>query len=281
MRSLMTKHSCLGFLAALFLAAPVLAQNNSHVKVELLCEQASIQPGASVTVGFHFRMQRGWHIYWQNPGDSGQAPSIQWTLPEGFTAGDIQWPIPQRLPLASLADYGYTNEVTLMVPLQAPADLKVNRIERLSAKVHWLVCQEICIPGSTSLNLRLPVRKKASPYPSRYAFLFKSARKNLPVPLPDDWKASGSLGAKEFHLSFDTGVPLSKTATALFFPNNQNQVENAGKQVSTPSGSTLNLALKKSDQLKGTPTALEGILVIDQKNTPRRGYLVSIPLNNN
>jgi thiol:disulfide interchange protein DsbD len=266
---------------SVFLAAvsPALAQNPSRVKVELLCEQSSIQPGGSVTVGFHFRMQRGWHIYWQNPGDSGQPPSIQWTLPEGFTAGDIQWPLPQRLPLSSLADYGYTNEVTLMVPLKAPPDLKTGRIQRVTAKVHWLVCQEICIPGSTSLNLRLPVRKKASPYPSRYAYLFKTARKNLAVPLPEDWKASGTLGAKEFHLAFDTGTPLSKAVTALFFPDNPNQVENAGKQVSTLSGTTLSLALKKSDQLKAPPATLDGILVIEQKNVPRKGYAVSIPLN--
>src|SRR5579872_5810272 len=82
--------------------APALSQNLSHLKAELLCEQTSIQPGGSVTVGFHFRMQKGWHIYWQNPGDSGQAPSITWTLPEGFTAGEIQWPLPQRLVASTL-----------------------------------------------------------------------------------------------------------------------------------------------------------------------------------
>lgn len=276
----MTRCRLFGLLVlGLCVSSPAFPQNLSRVKVELLSEQASIQPGGSVTVGFHFHMQRGWHIYWQNPGDSGQAPSVQWILPEGFAAGEIQWPTPQRLPLSSLADYGYTNEVTLMVPLTAPPDLKVGHFERVSAKIHWLVCQEICLPGNASLNLRLPVRKKASPYPYRYAYLFKSARKNLPVPLPEDWKASGTLGAKEFHLSFDTGTPLSKSATASFFPNNPNQVENAGKQVSTISGSGLNLTLRKSDQLKEAPATLDGILVIEQKNLPRKGYAVSIPLN--
>ncbi len=268
-------------LVSLIAASPAFSQNPSHVKVELLCEQSSIQPGGSVTVGFHFRMQRGWHIYWQNPGDSGQEPSIQWSLPDGFTAGDIQWPLPQRLPLASLADYGYTNEVTLLVPIQAPADLKVGRIQRFSAKVHWLVCQEICIPGSTSLNLRLPVRKKQAPYASRYASLFKTARKNLPLPLPDGWKATASLGAKDFHIALDAGTPFSKTATALFFPAHQNQVENAGKQVTTLSDNSIDLAVKRSDQLKTAPATLDGVMVIEQKNSPRKGYSVSIPLNGN
>lgn len=281
----MTYRQFFGILSLVILSlflkpTPTLAQNLSHLKAELLCEQTSIQPGGSVTVGFHFRMQKGWHVYWQNPGDSGQAPSITWTLPEGFTAGDIQWPVPQRLVASTLADYGYTNDVILLVPLQAPANLKPGHIVRLSALLHWLVCQEICIPGSAKMNLRLPVRKKASPYNSRYASLFKGARRSLPLPLPEDWKAEVSPGAKEFHLSFDTGAPVSKTTTALFFPLHPSQIENGPKQTTTLSGNSINLSVKKSDQLSGDVKTLEGLLVVEQKGSGKKGYLVSIPLTN-
>ncbi|HUO58579.1 MAG TPA: protein-disulfide reductase DsbD domain-containing protein [bacterium] len=268
-------------LASLFLFAafsPALSQNLTHLKVELLPELPSIQPGGSVTLGFHFRIQRGWHIYWQNPGDSGQTPSIQWTLPDGFTAGEIQWPTPERLTSPKIADYGYTNEVTLLVPIQAPATLKPNRMVRLSARVHWLVCQDICIPGSATLNLRLPVRKKASPYNSRHQYYFQTSRKNMPAPLPADWKAQVSQGAKDFHLSVDTGGALSKATTVLFFPSHPNQVENAATQKYSESGSTFELFVKKSDQLPaaGTPS-LEGVIVVKEKKT-QRGYWVNLPL---
>ena len=268
----------LAICLVLFPSLPAFSQNLSHLKVELLSEQTSIQPSGSVTVGFHFTLQKGWHLYWQNPGDSGQAPSITWSLPEGFTAGEIQWPIPERLTLPSLADYGYTRDVTFLVAIQAPADLKPGHMVRLSANIHWLVCQEICIPGSKALNLRLPIRKKQAPYNSRYASIFKSARKNLPLPLPEEWKIRGSLGPKEIHLSIDTGEPLAKTTTETFFPLHGNQIHNAAKQVSETSENSLFLGLKKSDQIAPDVKTLEGLLVVEQKNLGKKGYWVQVPL---
>ena len=256
---------------------PAFAQNLTHLKVELLPEQSAIQPGASVTVGFHFHMQKDWHIYWQNPGDSGQAPSITWTLPEGFTAGDILWPVPQRIPLPSLADYGYTNEVTLMVPITAPPGLKTNTIQRLSAHIRWLVCNEICIPGDASLNLRLLVKKHRTGVKPRNEYLFQAARRSQPQDLPEDWKVEGSANKKDFRIRVETGAPLGKTATALFIPQHPNQIENAPEQAFHAAGSSFLLTVRKSDQLAPDVKTLDGLLVVkDKKNS--KGYTVSIPL---
>ena len=256
---------------------PAFAQNLTHLKVELLPEQSAIQPGGSVTVGFHFHMQKDWHIYWQNPGDSGQAPSITWTMPDGFTAGDILWPVPQRITLPSLADYGYTNEVTLMVPITAPPGLKTNTIERLSAHVRWLVCNEICIPGDASLNLRLLVKKHKSAVKSRNEYLFQAARRNQPQELPEDWRVGGSAGKKDFRLEVHTGAPLTKTTTALFIPLHPNEIENAPDQAFHASGSSFQLMVRKSDQLAPDVKTLDGLLVVKDKKTSK-GYKVSIPL---
>lgn len=267
------------FLSAFLSLAPAWGQNVSHLNVELMSEQTSIQPGGSVTVGFHFRIQRGWHIYWQNPGDSGQAPSVTWNLPDGFTAGDILWPIPQKLPLANLADYGYKNEVLLMVPLTAPANLKPGHFVRLTCHVRWLVCNEICIPGDVQLNLRLPVRKHKPASSSRHGFLFQATRRNLPQEMPDDWKAFGTVGKKEFRVTFETGTPLPKSATASFFPLHPNQVENAPAQPFRASGTSFSLGLKRSDQLLKNTQTLEGLLVLQEKKKPAKGYWVTIPLS--
>jgi DsbC/DsbD-like thiol-disulfide interchange protein len=269
---------CLTALFLLLLTTPAFSQNLSHVKVELLAEPKSVQSGGSVTLGFHFHLKNGWHIYWQNPGDSGQAPSITWTLPEGFTAGDIFWPTPQRITLPSLADYGYTNEVLLMVPIQAPDNLKPGHFVRFSAHIRWLVCNEICIPGDMSFNVRLAVKKHKPVLNSRHEYLFQSARRSLPADMPEDWKASGSLGKKEFHIVIATGAPLAKTATALFIPLHPNQIENAPAQVFKTSGGSIQLAVKKSDQLAQDVKSLDGVLVVkDKKST--KGYNVTIPLS--
>jgi DsbC/DsbD-like thiol-disulfide interchange protein len=265
-------------LISFFALCPAFSQDFSHVKVELLPELTAVQPGASVTVGFHFRMQRGWHIYWKNPGDSGQAPSITWTLPDGFTAGDILWPVPQVIPLNSLADYGYTSEVLLMVPIQCPPNLKPGHFVRLSAHLRWLVCNEICIPGDTSLNLRFLIHKHKSSTKSRNEYLFQAARRGQPLDFPENWQVDGSLGKKEFRVRVATDEPLSKTATAAFIPLQQNLIEDAAAQVFHAAGSSFQLTLKKSDQLTGDVKTLEGLLVVKDKKSSK-GYNVTIPIS--
>lgn len=256
------------------------AQNLSHVKVEMLVEQTSVQAGASVTIGFHFRMQKGWHLYWKNPGDSGQTPSIIWTLPDGFTAGDILWPAPQRIPLPNLADYGYTNEVVLMVPIQAPAKLKPGRFVRFSAKARWLVCNEICIPGDQSFTARLVVKNHKPKISGRHEYLFQMARRGLPKPLPDGWSASASLGKKEFLVSVSPDGSVTRAATAAFMPANPNEIENGATPVFRWTGSSFQVRLKRSDQMTRIPETLEGVLVVkDKKST--KAFDLSMPLSGN
>lgn len=85
-----------------------------HARVELLSRQASVKPSSDLQLGVHFMLEKGWHIYWINPGDSGQPPSFKWQLPTGFSAGEIQWPRPERMhPSKALADFGYSDEVLL------------------------------------------------------------------------------------------------------------------------------------------------------------------------
>ncbi|HVZ79758.1 MAG TPA: protein-disulfide reductase DsbD domain-containing protein [bacterium] len=273
------RRTCLGLLL-LLLPLPLLAQNLSHVKVEMLTEQTSVQSGGSVTLGFHFRMQKGWHLYWQNPGDSGQAPSIIWTLPDGFTAGDILWPAPQRLTLPNLADYGYTNEVVLMVPIQSPPKLKSGRFVRFSAKVRWLVCNEICIPGDMNFNARLVVKNHRPKVSGRHEYYFQMARRALPKPLPEGWNASAFLGKKDFFINVSPAGSLSKTATAAFMPLNPNQIENAATPAFRWTGSSFQIKLKRSDQMTQVPGTLDGVLVVkDKKNT--KSYQLSMPLQGN
>lgn len=271
--------------SSLFLMLPFLlcggalwAEGNAHVKVEMLAEPTSVQPGASVTIGLHFfHLPKGWHISWKNPGDAGQTPSVNWTLPEGFTVGDILWPAPQRIPLPNLADYGYLNEVLLMVPIQVPANLKPGRWVRFVAHVRWLACNEICIPGDINLNARLVVKNRKAKVSGRHEYLFQAARRALPKELPEDWKASASVGKKEFHIYVQSDGSLSKAVTATFFPTVPNQIENGPAQTLKLSGSSLQLSLKKSDQLAKTPEKLEGLLVVkDKKST--KAYDLSLPL---
>ena len=122
------------------------------------------------------------------------------------------------------------------------------------------------------------MQKRKPAVSSRFGYLFQSARRNLPADLPEDWKATGYQGPKDFHLSVDTGEAVPKSATALFFPLHPNQVENAPPQVFHASGTSFQLTLKRSDQLlKGLET-LEGLVVLKDKKS-QKCYWVAVPLS--
>src|SRR5580698_5643634 len=154
---------CIGVTVAAAAApvqGPVRAQ---HLTVELLPLNGSIQPGATELVGLHFTLDKGWHVYWVNAGDSGEPPSIKWNLPAGITAGAMQFPAPRRLPLGPLMDFGYEDEVLFPIALSAASTLKAPSTAPLAAHVNWLVCREVCIPGRADLILPLQVAAQKDP----------------------------------------------------------------------------------------------------------------------
>jgi thiol:disulfide interchange protein len=165
-----------GLLASLAAPAPASSKN---VKASLLSESASLRPGQPVTLGLRLSMADGWHTYWKNPADSGLPTKLKWSLPEGFAAGEIAWPHPERISAPPLMSYGYEDEVVLPVVVTVPAGLPVGQPVRLSARADWLECKEICLPGKADLELTLPVAADAPP-PSEHAPLFAASRARMP-----------------------------------------------------------------------------------------------------
>ncbi len=112
--------------------------------------------GAQVWVGLRLTHAPKWHTYWKNSGDSGLPTTLEWTLPEGVTAGEVQWPTPRKFPLGSLANYGYDGAVLLPVPLTVDPSYTGDNID-VRVQASWLACKTECIPQDATLNLRLPV----------------------------------------------------------------------------------------------------------------------------
>ena len=108
--------------------------------------------GHAREAGLYFKIDPGWHIYWKNAGDAGEPPHLKWTLPEGITAGPLEFPAPRRLPLGPLMDFGYENEVLFPFTFNV-ADTAKPGSAILHAKVDWLVCQASCIPGKAELEV--------------------------------------------------------------------------------------------------------------------------------
>lgn len=265
--------SFLGLVVSLAAArAAERPEESHHARVELIAEKTSIMPGKRIWVGLRFQLDKDWHIYWVNPGDSGTPPQAKWDLPTGFSAGPMRWPTPIRLGRPPIVDYGYENEVLLMVPIQAPANLKDGDSVVLGATVKWVVCQEICIPDKAQLNVSLRTLRDGEDQTSPWHRLFQETRERLPRRTPSTWTMGATAGKNQFMLTINAGVPQAK---AQFFPLEAQQIDNAAPQGinSFPGGARL--TLKKSDQLLKPITVLKGVLVLDGG----RAYEIAAPVS--
>jgi thiol:disulfide interchange protein DsbD len=146
----------------IFACLAALTTHAAHTQVRLFLAADTARPGDTVLVGVDLKMEPGWHTYWKNPGEAGMATKIKWQLPPSVTAGEIQWPLPEKLPPAEVTTYGYNDEVMLIVPLKLATDLKPGPLD-LKAKVSWLECKESCIPGNGDVEATLNIGNETKP----------------------------------------------------------------------------------------------------------------------
>jgi len=265
--SLLVSILLLGFAFATNAAAQSFTA--SHAKVSLVAENNALQPGKTAMMGVLFDLEKGWHIYWVNPGDSGQAPKIQWQLPAGFQAKEVRWPTPARLGAGKVIDYGYEGRVLLPVPIQVPASYQAAKPAMLSADIRYLICREVCIPAKAQASLSIPSANAGGEAAARE--LFHSTFENSPKPWPAGWKAQASDNGGFFLLSLETGMSELR---AGFFPLEEDQIDNSAVQGITANPRGVMIKLKKSDQLQKPISALKGVVVLG----PGRAFEFSAPL---
>jgi DsbC/DsbD-like thiol-disulfide interchange protein len=231
----------------------------SHGFVSLVTETSSIQPGSEFTLGVHFTLEPGWHIYWVNSGDSGETPRITWQLPAGFSAGEIRWPAPSKLGSATVVDFGYERDVTLLVPVHVAATVAVNQTALLGADVRLLICSNMCIPSKTAAKLSISVKAHPPQMDGAGETLLREAQARLPQAAPSNW----SFTAIETKDSFVLMVKTPEHIGALrFFPLLPSQIANEGPQNFAASQSGFQVKLKKSDELTGNVARLKGVLIL-------------------
>jgi thiol:disulfide interchange protein len=248
-------------------AAPPLASD--LVRPSLHAESA----GGTLWTDLHLAIAPGWHIYWKNPGDSGLPTEIDWTLPPGFSAGAIQWPVPERFSQGGVANYGYTGGTDLLVKLTAPAGLAADAKPPIAATVKYLVCSEICIPGEARVSLDLAAGNGA-PDPAEAA-RFAEARAKLPLAAPF---------AAQFLVDTE-GLRLIVPAAAIgnignakgeFFPDADNAIDHSADEKVEHRDGGLQLVLKKATgPTAAVPATLSGVLVLRGADGVAHGYLVS------
>lgn len=269
-----------GICFSLAAGVPLLAASDSadlpHVHVQLVSEQAGVQAPGKIVAGLYFKLESGWHVYWKNPGDAGEPPRINWTLPNGVQAEGIQFPAPKRLPLGPLMDFGYEDQVLFPVQLDVESSVKLGSTMQLPAKVMWLVCRESCIPEKANLELDLPVVGAKPASNAAFLAAFKHAHEAMPKPLPAKYKVGFSPAGQGFNLMLETG---QRETIALFFPADFNIIDNPAPQKLIPMAKGLTLELKKDSELTTVPAEINGVIELSDGRafelSARAGALVS------
>ena len=232
---------------------------SNPVKVELILENDTIQPGRPFWVAVKLSIEKGWHAYWKNPGDAGMAIEIEWKLPKGYIAGETQWPYPQRFESNSLIGYGYESDVWLMTQITPPSSITAGSTVNLNADINWLVCSDsTCLPGSGEATTKLNVISLKEKLPKKPTHGFGKAWLKIPR---KQWRvqAQKQNGLIELHLyaNSDQGMPFTD---ADFFPESQDMIDHKiqailTKRTDQPGHYTIVLREPntdtKSDHLKG------------------------------
>jgi len=258
------------FLAGGFQHALVALESESLTRtgiqrVQLVTDVSAILPGKPFTVGLRLDPLPEHHTYWRGPGIVGVATRIDWTLPEGFSAGPILWPPPECVPMAGLTAQGLEKPSLLLTEITPPATLSTKTIT-VSARASWMACALVCNPGLADLVLSIPVAAAGSepPVDKALAAEFAAAREAAPKSAPAAWRFEARLAAaNRIDLTaMIPGVTAESVKDVHFFCDDM-QVDSDGKQIIEmldAETATFRMTLVRPDFAPKQPTVLSGVL---------------------
>jgi thiol:disulfide interchange protein DsbD len=244
-------------------AAPQQADDPSpHSTAELIPEVRSVQPGKPFSVGLRIELDPGWHTYWINPGDAGQPAAIDWDMPAGYGAGEIQWPFPRKVEESTVVSYGYENEVLLLTEITPPGSLTPGQTVTLAAEAHWLVCSNICLPAMAELDFEIRISDEAAAPNARRQEAFAETRASLPV-VAESWTMSASRTEGGFDLQIvPAHSPPPSFDGAFFFASERGVLAHGGQQRITRADGVVHILLLRSKHARNEPARLKGVLVM-------------------
>ena len=245
--------------------------NTGQSSVTLLTESNQIGSEETLLVGLEFKLSPGWHTYWENPGDSGEGASIKWNLPSGFKASTILWPGPERIPVEPLMTYGYEDKALLLTEIKSPKEFS-NPV-KISAKINWLTCKDICIPQEGQVDITLIKGPKvANQFTSKLKEIASTVPKNFPSPY------RVSVINEKIFLQFEKEGSRN-ISEAYFFPKEYGLVNYTADQKLERNDNSFSLELSSAEVQLKTNT-LKGVLKLKVDGI-KEFYTLDLPLEKN
>ena len=230
-----------------------------QVRAELLAfAPDGVGPGKQVWVGLQIAHQPEWHTYWKNSGDSGLPTVLEFKLPAGIDPGEIAWPTPKKIPIGTLANYGYENTVLLPVPLTVAPSLDGTQLD-IKLKAAWLVCKKECIPQEGDFALSLPVKSSTGLQGAAFQAAFDASPKSLKT---DASQIEVAGNAIKVSLS---GLPVALIGKTLaFFPETGSVIEPAANWTQAWQGNVWTAQIPLSGQRTESPAVMPVVVALDK-----------------
>ncbi len=251
--------------AILWLISPILQAkpvDAGHVTAELVPQNSALAPGEPFAIALKLTIDSGWHVNWINPGDAGLAPEIEWELPEGFTAGDIQWAYPHKLPLHPFMGFGYEEKILFPVVITPSNAISESSIT-IRAHAEWLVCREECVPEEANLEFTMSVDPAGATQPSAWHDEFTATYRDFPV-TPTGWQFSTAIDDTSFLVTMTPPEGFIPSFSDVFlFPQEKGIIENALPQILTTDGETYQLLVQRNRMVHDNPEKFTVVLVAD------------------
>jgi len=252
------------------------------VRAKLVADIAAVKPGESFNLGVLMKIDPGWHVYWKYPGDAGLPTRVQFKVPDGFSVGKINWPIPNAYhqPQGGI-DYGYENLLLLWTSVEVPSDAELNSNFQIDAKVSWISCKEICIPGKANLQFDTKISDLRKPADTA---LFSEWQNSLPHILSDS-EIPFNVEVSTVNSDEDrvlVGVTLASKSNAKkieYYPNPVDSlvVQNL-KYNKSPDNkkAEISFEVKAKNGVQLSETVLDGLIVFTDISGKRSGVELKI-----
>ena len=231
------------------------------LRMELISEFDSIQPGQRFHLGVRQRIAPGYHSYWRNPGTVGMPMQASWKLPPGFTAGDLLWPIPESGKMAAYTIWGYHDEALLATEIMVPTNAVPGTASTFTLAANWMCCGEACFPDNETLSITLPITEATRTNTSAHAAI---SRTLAAQPRSSDrWRVSVSTESDRYELRISPSSGLVRLPTSARFFDYDRQVSSDKGQAVHRSNNALRITLHQEEHTGDRLPRLRGMLVTD------------------
>ena len=236
--------------------------SGQHINLDLITQHDPVELGQSSYLGIQISLEEDWHIYWKNPGDTGLPTQVEWFLPDGFVVSSILWPSPSQFKLENFVNFGYDQTVIFPFRFTVSNDVTPG-IYAVSAKVSWLICKDLCIPGDAVLSADIEVATAG--VMTAEAIPIERAIQTLPKQAADNWFEVTV--SKDKQWSIDLSRVDTAIASAEFFPAFPGLIEYQASQTLADSESGLVLRGQLSMDYGQSKNPFQGTLVLTNKSS--------------